>query len=348
MAFDETQSRSIAILYDHNGNPVVVDGSGRVAIQDQPNMDVAASTLAKAAQQTDGTQKAIIRGGAKGTTTAADITSSHIDDNRQGIDTRNYGMGTNDSQQVEGLAADGEAPVGNPVWMGGHDGALIRALQTVLDGTVHRLQTEAKVGKGVPGGDLVHLDAIDTDAGQGRLKATIYTADDDPVAFGAVPPNPESIRNSFVLSGSSDSLIADGSVTPVVFTYEADADHDISIQEIKFVLVSNSVTFGNEYFGARAGPLPNGVLVEVVSDGNTGTVHNLVQNESFVYFASPGGFEWVVASKDMMSSAFLIGGGLKLKAGTADVVRVTVRDNILNPIPAGVFFKCFVKGNLLS
>lgn len=39
--------------------------------------------------QTDGTQKSIARGGAKGTTTAADVTSSVIDANHQGLDVTN-------------------------------------------------------------------------------------------------------------------------------------------------------------------------------------------------------------------------------------------------------------------
>ena len=147
------------------------------------------------------------------------------------------------------------------------------------------------------------------------------------------------------MNGSSPDLLVDRSVTPVEFSYDSDTTYEISLQEIKLVLASNSVTFGNGYFGATSGPLTNGLLIEVISGGVTGTIENLKQNEDFVFFATPGGFEWVVSSKDMMSSAYLIGGGLKLKAGTTDKVRVTVRDDI---DAAGVYFKCFVKGNLLS
>lgn len=212
-----------------------------------------------------------------------------------------------------------------------------------LDGVLYRLQTDAKVAKGAS--SLVHLDAIDTNPGHGRLKATLYTQDGDAVAFGSVPPNPSSIRNAFVLNGSNNSLLVNGSVTPVVFSYDAYATMDISLQEIKFTLVANSITFGSDYFGSTSGPLANGLLVEIVANGgNTGTVYNLRQNESFVNLASPGGFNWTVSSKDMMSSSYLVGGGLKLRAGSNDKVRVTVRDNLAS---AGVYFRCFVKGNLL-
>lgn len=217
-------------------------------------------------------------------------------------------------------------------------------IASVDDGGTRRLPADAKVGKGAS--DLVHLESIDVSSGVGRMKATLYSQDGDAIAFGSVAPNPNNIKNDYVKEpGSSDDLRVDGSTTPVVFTYDADSTDDISILEVKFVLVANSVTFGNEYFGSTSGPLSNGLLVEVTSDGNTGTVETIKQNEEFVFFASPGGFDWVVSSKDMIYSTWLVGGGLKLKAGTADNVKVTVRDDLTS---CGVYFKCFVKGNLLA
>jgi len=210
----------------------------------------------------------------------------------------------------------------------------------LLDGSVYRLQTESKIAKGAS--DLVTLDAIDTAAGLGRLKATLYSPGGDPIAFPSVSG---SIKNDFVKNGGSPDLLVDGSVTPVEFTYDSDATYDISIQEIHFTLASNSITFGSDYFGATSGPLTNGTLVQVVTELGTVDLYNLKQNESFVNFASPGGFQWVVSSKDLMSSAYVVGGGLVLRAGTTDKVKVTVRDDIDS---AGVYFRCFVKGNLLT
>jgi hypothetical protein len=210
----------------------------------------------------------------------------------------------------------------------------------VLDGAVYRLQTESKVAKGVS--DLVTLEALDVSAGIGRLKATIYSPGGDPVAFPSVSGD---IRNDFVKNGGSDSLLVDGSGTPIVFSYNADTTYDISIQEIHFTLVSNSITYGSDYFGATSGPLTNGVLVQVDTEFGTTDLYNLKQNESFVNFASPGGFQWIVSSKDLLSSAYVIGGGLVLRGGTTDKVKVTVRDDIDS---AGVYFRCFVKGNLLG
>lgn len=62
---------------------VIVD-SGSLSVS---NMIPAVETgLAKAATQTDGTQKSIVRGGAKGTTTTADVTSTAQSADRQGLD----------------------------------------------------------------------------------------------------------------------------------------------------------------------------------------------------------------------------------------------------------------------
>jgi len=242
-----------------------------------------------------------------------------------------------------GKVAQGTKAVGAGAWPQVLYDSAGHAVGVMLDGAVYRIQGDSKVAKGAT--NLVHLDVIDTVAGQGRLKASLYTPDGDAVAFPSVSPDPSNIKNDFVKSGGSPSLLADGDPTPVVFSYDADPTRDISLQEIKFVLVSNSVTFGSDYFGAKSGPLANGLLVEVISGGTTGTVALLKQNEDFVNFASPGGFEWVVSSKDMMSSNWLVGGGIKLKAGGTDKVRVTVQDDIDS---AGVYFQCYVKGNILG
>lgn len=242
-----------------------------------------------------------------------------------------------------GKVAQGTKAAGSAAWPTVLYDASGNVVGVVLDDTVYRLQSDAKVAKDSSG--LVHLETLDVSAGLGRQKVTLFTPDGDAVAFGSVPPNPASIKNAFVKNGTNESLLVDGSGTPVEFTYLADATYDTSLQEISFVMASNSITFGSNYFGATGGPLTNGLLVQVVSGGNTGTVAVLKRNEDFVTYASPGGFGWVVSSKDMMYANYLIGGGLKLKAGTSDKVSITVRDDIDS---CANYFRCEVKGNLLS
>lgn len=232
------------------------------------------------------------------------------------------------------------APEGGwPVYVVDPDG---HPVGVILDGAIYRLASNSKIAIGES--DMVHLDAIDTASGKGRLKATLFSTSGDPVSFGSVPPNPESIRNAFMLNGSNSSLLVDGSSTPVAFTYDADSTRDVSIQEVKIVMAANGITFGTDKFGV-VNKLTNGLLLEITSNGLTGTVANLQSNECLAHLSSPGGFIWVVSSKDMLAVSYSIGGSLRLKAGTSDNVKFTVRDNLSS---AATYFKCCVKGNLLE
>ena len=314
-------------VVDDTGDKLEIDASGRAAIQNQPNMDVALSTRA-----TEATLLA-----ADGRLTTIDAVLDSIKDT-EGIKkiTDQLPAGTNEIGAVaQGTRA--AAASGWPLYIVDDAG---NKVGVILDGAIYRLQADAKIAKGASA--LVHLDALDTTAGKGRLKASIYTPAGDPVSFPSVS---ESIKNQFALNTGSSDLRVDGSTTPVVFTYDADPIHDIALQEIRFTMAANSITFGTGYFGSVSGPLSQGVLVEVLVASGTTELYSLVQNESFVNFSSPGGFEWVVSSKDMMTSCYVIGGGLVLRANSTDKVRVTVRDNLSS---CGTYFRCFVKGNVAA
>jgi hypothetical protein len=369
-------------VVDSTGDGLEIDASGRAAIQNQPNMDVALSTRATEAtllqadgrlttidsvldliKDTDGIKKitdplpagsnnigdvdvvssALPAGAATeatllqadGRLTTIDAVLDSIKDT-DGIKkiTDQLPAGTNEIGKV----AQGTKAAAADAWPEYLVDSAGNVVGVVLDGSVYRLQADAKVAKGAS--DLVHLDVIDTTTGKGRLETTLLTPTGDPVSFPSVS---ESIKNDFVKNGTSTSLLVDGSTTPVVFEYLSDPTNDISLQEIKFTIASNSITFGTDYFGGTSGPLSNGLLLEAVVASGTIVLYNFLQNESFVNFASPGGFLWVVSSKDMMTSAYQIGGGLVLRAGSADKVRVTVRDDLSS---AGVYFRCYVKGNV--
>lgn len=64
------------------------------------------ATLSTASNQTNGTQKAIVRGGAKGSTTAADVTSSAEGADHQALDVQIYHSGTaKDPTQIRALTS---------------------------------------------------------------------------------------------------------------------------------------------------------------------------------------------------------------------------------------------------
>jgi hypothetical protein len=123
--------------------PLSLDGSGFLAVHEQGTATVTGSVtanigttngLALDATLTGGTQKAIVRGGAKGSTTAADVTSTSTDANHQALDvnvnntptvTANAGSGTFNIQanastnlaQINGttiLTGNGTTGAGSP------------------------------------------------------------------------------------------------------------------------------------------------------------------------------------------------------------------------------------------
>jgi hypothetical protein len=345
-----------AILYDASGNPVsIIDDSGTYRLSgvtkvldsggsqvDPASEGTLATRASEATLATRASEATLTTRASEATLLSADGRLTTIDSvldsikDTDGIKkiTDQLPAGTNEigkvAQGTKAVAGDGW-----PQYIVDNAGNVIGV---VLDGAVYRLQSDAKIARGAS--DLVHLNAIDTGTGRGRLEATLLTEAGDPVSFPSVS---SSIKNDFVKNGTATSLLVDGSTTPVVFSYDADPTYDIALQEIRFTIAANSITFGDDRFGSRAGPLPNGLLVEVLLESGTVVLYNLVQNESFVNFSSPGGFEWVVSSKDMMTSDYVIGGGLSLRAGTTDKVQVTVSDNLTS---AGLYFRCFVRGNL--
>ena len=330
-------------LYDANGNPIVCTNDG--GTYRVPTLGKVQNS--SGSQINPSTEETLATRASEATLATADGRLATIDsvlDSIKDTDgvkkiTDALPAGTNEIGKV----AQGTKAAATDAWPQYLVDSAGNLVGVVLDGSVYRLQTDSKVAKGASA--LGHLEGLDVSSGIVRLKSTLYSQDGDPIAFGSVAPNPENIKNAHVLNGGSDDLRVDGSTTPVAFTYGADATYDISILDVKFVLAANSITFGTNYFGSESGPLSNGVLVEVTSNGNTGTVDTLKTNEDFVFFASPGGFNWIVSSKDMIYSGWLVGGGLKLYAGTGDNIKVTIRDDLTS---AGVFFKCFVKGNLLG
>jgi len=144
-------------------------------------------------------------------------------------------------------------------------------------------------------------------------------------------------------SGGSTDLNIDGSSTPVVFTFGADAERDILIHEIRVTLTCQDITMDGISF-CSSPVLDNGVLIEVVADGTTYYVYNIVQNEDWLFFNSPQGMLLNnTGPKDVMSAGFYFGESMRLHAGHGnDQVRVTIRDDLTgNQMPNFFRVKAF-------
>lgn len=211
------------------------------------------------------------------------------------------------------------------------------AIASIQDGSDWLLKNAAKVAQKTDL-SLHHLSMLD----YGGVKATIYSRDGIEVAFPISSDDPSLLVNDFVVqTGGTDhaDLRVDGSSTPVVFKFAADPTKNLNVVGFTFVIVANAMTFGSTNF-AGLSALTNGVKVEVVADASTGQLALIKQNEDFLHYASIGGFGLIVANKDIISSTVNFGGSIRLTAGSSDLIRVTIQDDL----SAGLnYFKCSVK-----
>jgi hypothetical protein len=165
-----------------------------------------------------------------------------------------------------------------------------------------------------------------TDTVQLAVQATI--APGQSVSTTSTPGDLSLVVLDTVKNGGSEDLAVNGSLTPVEFVFNADATNDISLNEVRFVLVANTVKIDGASFGPSS-TLPNGVLLEIRSDSNTTSVATVKKTEDFLSSYSPGGTTLDRSgSTDLIVAGFYFGGAAKLKAGTGDFVKVTIRDDL--------------------
>ncbi len=142
-----------------------------------------------------------------------------------------------------------------------------------------------------------------------------------------VPQDLSKIDVRYCLNGASSDLAVNGNSTPVVFTYDADPTDDIDIQEIKFIASTDDMKVQGDKF-LKENDLNNGMLIEVTVGGTTTQLANFISTEDIFEFASSGGIFVHSVAKDFVSSTFNVAGAMTLVAGSADNVKVTVRDNL--------------------
>lgn len=144
-----------------------------------------------------------------------------------------------------------------------------------------------------------------------------------------VPPDFARVVTGFLEdSGDSDDMAVDGSSTPVVFSYDADATDDIEVYEVRFLASVTALKFGGFFFSLD--PLSNGLLFEMVHDNGTTTeIGNVKETEEFFFLSGLSGHsEGADWNRDVLVVQLGFGGKPILKAGTSDKFRITVRDDL--------------------
>jgi hypothetical protein len=151
---------------------------------------------------------------------------------------------------------------------------------------------------------------------------------------------------SQLLRSGSPNMNVDGSVTPAIFTKGSDATYDISLVALNIGFSTGNFDWNGAGFG-DGGSLTNGLLIEAtVNNGVSITLANIKLNEDFTRICSIPTITQAGVT-DHMLIVFNFTGTLSLKAGTADNIKMTVRDNLALAARDVKYLTATVLGNLV-
>jgi hypothetical protein len=190
-----------------------------------------------------------------------------------------------------------------------------------------------------PSGGVTRVDAFDKIVRKQKVISLARDPNDKRIGTigvsGTVFVLPGSISNrvdAYLLDGSSSDMRVDGSITPVVFSYEATTIDEV-ITNIKCFGGGNGIKFGQ--FLSKNSPLTNGIEIEIKSDDEVFTFAVIKTTEAWknLFASSPEDFRIDVQSgADQFLVNFSPASAFTLrKAGsfaTDDYVKATVSDDI--------------------
>ncbi len=203
------------------------------------------------------------------------------------------------------------------------------------DGAVPSVIVDADTEKTA---EVLEVDATDRLAVQAAMKPGSGI-----VIGGPVPADLTLVVRDRVKDGANDSLVVNGDGSPKTYLFSADPTQDILLNELRFVLVANTIKVTGDRFGPLA-TLAFGVTLEVRAESKLALLVTVKVTEDFLDFYSPGGiFFDRSGDKDVLIVGLHLGGAPKLVAGSADFVKVVIQDN-LSQGAAMQHFSCTVYG----
>lgn len=168
---------------------------------------------------------------------------------------------------------------------------------------------------------------------------------------GSVTTIPTAIGDkfsSYLLNGGSSNMLVDGSVTPVDFEVVADTGGITAktrlIENIRCFGGGSNIKFG-QFLSKSGGPLTNGILISLISAGETFTFEPIKSSESWknIFSTVPGtDFRLDIQSgSDQFIAQFRPPIPFQLEPNSSDKVQAQVRDNLTSGIQQ---LECYVFG----
>ena len=326
-----------------------VDATGKMAVQNPPNLDAALSTLATETKletvrallatidaDTSNLDVALSTRASEATvaTLATETKLEAVRVLLASIDSKDF------ATQTTLVAADAKLATIDSVLDSIKDTDGVKKITDPLPAGTNEIGKVAQGTKGSganawPGvlydaaGNVITSITDIEDPAEKRLQTEARLAPGSIVNIGTgVPADPGDLVISFLTdSGGDHNMLVDGSVTPVAFTFEPPTGVTISVQEILVIFTADDFAFDGASFGPNTA-LANGIKVETTLDGTTTEIFNIIQNED--YLRIPGRIPLVnnTGPKDVLGAAFQFGGLLKLVQADGDNITITVRDDL--------------------
>ncbi len=207
----------------------------------------------------------------------------------------------------------------------------------VADDTTIPANTQGLIIAGKDDSGKAQFASMADDEGVKRLRVDSVGSEGDLEDGSPVFEDPTKIFfERLTEGGGSIDLIVDGSGTPVVFSVSADPSVDVFVSEIRVVIISD-VQLGQDKFAASEA-LTNGILIEVDSNGggDVGLANIKINEDWFMFFRSGASiFHSEGSADDLIAFSYPLG-RVKLVAGSSDIVKVTIRDDL--PMVSGLQF----------
>jgi hypothetical protein len=144
--------------------------------------------------------------------------------------------------------------------------------------------------------------------------------------------------------GNSANLAVNGSVTPVVFEYQAPNNYEVEITQLSLLFeASSAFGFGNVFVRTAIATLTNGLLLECKAADIAVNWQNMKRTRDIIEISKD--FQIVTGTTNFMRANIHLPRSLRLaRAGTyaqPDYLRLTVRDNLTS----FTFAECFFQGS---
>jgi hypothetical protein len=183
------------------------------------------------------------------------------------------------------------------------------------------------------------------DQSQNDADKAEFEADFKPYANRSIDDIPSKIiANTLKNAGGAGNanLAADGSVTPIIFTYSPAADYEVEISQLSLLFeATTAFGFGNVFVRTALATLANGLLLECKAADLSFTWQNMRRTRDLIEISKD--FNIVTGTTNFMRVNIHLPRSLRLaRAGTyaqPDYLRLTVRDNLSSFAFAEAFFQ---------